>query len=913
MTGTKLQHYEITSQLGKGGMGEVWRARDTKLGRDVAIKTLPPEFARDSDRVVRLEREAKLLASVNHPNVAAIYGLEESSGTRFLVLELIDGETLGERLQRSALSMPESLTFAHQIAQALEAAHEKGVIHRDLKPGNIKITPEGKVKVLDFGLAKALDGPSRPGSESITHSPTLSIAATQEGIILGTAGYMSPEQARGEATDKRADIWAFGCVLFEMLTRRRTFEGRTVSDVLAGVLRADPEWSSLPHDLHPRIRLLLERCLEKEPKDRYRDIADARVDIEKALAEKPASRPVAAPAASTRQLTRWIMAVVVAALLAGVAVWYLKPAPDVPTMVNRFDYDLPEGQQFRNTGRQVLAISPDGKSFLYNTTAGVFLRSMDSFDARLIPGTEASLNGPAFSPDGEWIVYWSPSDTKLKKITVTGGTAITLCDVATSPLGISWSKDHSILYGMLEGIMRVPENGGSPELIVKTGPPDQTGEVVYGPQLLPDGKSVLFTLSTFKSGVTNWDGAQIAIQSIGANDRKVIWRGGAHALFVPTGHVLYMVGGALFAIRFDADSKTVQGSPVQLAEDIGRNAQNGQTGYYGVSDTGTLIYLRGANTNLTATRRVLGFADQKGAVTPLKVPPAPYLHPRISPDGTRLAVQTLEDNNRSAIWVYDLSETRAIQQLTQAGNNSRPIWTPDSRRLTFTSDREGPPSIYWQPADGSGVAERLTKPEEKFEHWPDSWSADGKTLSFTRYGGLGNQSVWTLSLDGREAKDFGVKESGGSAFSPDGKWLAYRQQSDTGAQIFVQPFPPTGAVYKVTQRGGSYPLWSLNQLEMFYRRPLTGNNPTASGGAADQLVRVEVSTRGIIGYTNEQSIPILGFLTFFGSRDYDVTKDGQRFLMVFPADRSQTRASARPQIDIVVNWFTELRERVQSK
>ena len=894
-------------------MGEVWRARDTKLGRDVAIKTLPQEFSKDSERLSRFEREARLLASVNHPNIAAIYGLEESAGTRFLVLELVDGETLAERLRRPTLTVQDSLTIALQISQALEAAHENGVIHRDLKPGNIKLTPDGKVKVLDFGLAKAL-APStedmRAGSGAMSNSPTMSLAATQQGVILGTAGYMSPEQARGEATDRRTDIWAFGCVLFEMLARRSTFEGRTVSDVLAGVLRAEPDWKCLPPDLHPRIKLLLERCLEKEPRDRYRDIADARVDIEKVLADPAGSLPkaVAAASAGNARSGLWVAAVVLTALVAGAAVWFLKPSPDSPPGVSRFDYDLPEGHQIRAPLREAVAVSPDGRRFAYNTNDGIYLRSMDAFDARVIPGTETGLTSLAFSPDGSWIVFWSADDNKLKKIAVSGGTAVTLCD-AVNPQGVSWSRDGTILFGQFQGIMRVSENGGVPELIIKTGSPEQTSELASSPQLLPDGKSVLFTLSTVQSGVTDWDRARIMVESLDTKERKIVWSGGTHGRYVKSGHLVYLVGNVLFAVKFDPGSLTVKGGPVPVVEGISRPTVNSMVGQYGFSDSGALIYLRGLGATVVA-RRILALVDRRGGVTPLNVPPAPYLHPRISPDGSRVAVQTLDESNRSAIWVYDLSGNRAIQQLTQAGNNSRPIWTPDGKRLTFMSDRDGTRSIYWQPADGSGAAERLTKAEEKIEHWPDSWSADGKTLSFTRFGGLGNQSVWTLQVDPKsEGKDLGSKESGGSAFSPDGKWIAYRQLEGV-AQIFVQPFPTTGAVYKVTQRGGSYPIWSHDQSEMFYRRPLTGNNPTAESAAADQLVSVQISTRGIVGYSNEQTIPIQGFLMFFGSRDYDITKDGKNFLMVFPADRAQSRAPARPQIDIVLNWFEELKQRV---
>ncbi len=440
--GTQLGTYEILSPLGKGGMGEVWRARDQKLGREVAIKTLPEEFAQDEERLARFEREAKLLASLNHPNIAAIYGLEEHEGTRFLVLELVEGDTLAERLKRGAIPVEESLKLALQIAQALEAAHEKGVIHRDLKPANIKVTPDGKIKVLDFGLAKAFMG---DGSDAnLSHSPTLSMQATQQGVILGTAAYMSPEQARGQEVDRRADVWAFGVVLFEMFAGRGTFDGGTVSDVLAGVLAKEPQWNTLPLNLHPRVRLLLERCLEKESKDRYGDISDARVDIQKVLADPEGV--IVQPVAEVGQAVPasklpWVVATLGLVVVASVAVWYLKPAE--PRPISRFSHVLPEGQRFTNVGRPLVAVSPDGSHIVYVANSQLYLRSMDELEAHPIPGTDEIPTNPFFSPDGQWIGYWSQTDAQLKKIAISGGAAIPLADIV-NPFGASWGTDDTI-------------------------------------------------------------------------------------------------------------------------------------------------------------------------------------------------------------------------------------------------------------------------------------------------------------------------------------------------------------------------------------------------------------------------------------------------------------------------------------
>jgi eukaryotic-like serine/threonine-protein kinase len=455
LAGKHYGTYHILSLLGAGGIGEVYRGHDSKLGRDVAIKTLPKEFARDPDRVARFQREAKLLASLNHPNIAAIYGLEESGGTQFLVLELVEGETLADQLKRGPIPVEESLKLAMQIVEALEAAHEKGVIHRDLKPANIKVTPDGKVKVLDFGLAKAFAG--EQAEVNLSNSPTLSNAATQQGVILGTAAYMSPEQARGKSVDKRADIWAFGCVLFEMLTGCVAFQGEDVSEILASVIKADVNLDRLPANIHPRVREALSRCLQRDLNRRYQDIRDARYEIEQALADPGGVlvQPVTTvePRKKLRTLLPWIAAtLVLTTIIAGVAVWRLNPSE--PRQVIRSEYSLPEGQQFNDIARGLLAVSPDGRQFVYVTAEGLYLRSLDEFNAKLIVGTGTSPSNPFFSPDGKWVGYFSAADSKLKKIAITGGAPVTLCDVSGFSGG-SWGTDNRIVYTVYsKGICR---------------------------------------------------------------------------------------------------------------------------------------------------------------------------------------------------------------------------------------------------------------------------------------------------------------------------------------------------------------------------------------------------------------------------------------------------------------------------
>ncbi|NLT68946.1 MAG: serine/threonine-protein kinase, partial [Acidobacteria bacterium] len=513
--GQSLSHYSITGKIGKGGMGEVYRAKDQKLGRDVAIKVLPEEFAKDADRVARFQREAKLLASLNHPNIAAIHGLEESAETQFLVMELIEGDTLAEQIKRGPIPFEESLKLALQIAEALEAAHEKGVIHRDLKPANIKVTPEGKVKVLDFGLAKAfaLDREE----VNLSNSPTLSEAATQQGVILGTAAYMSPEQSRGKPVDKRTDIWAFGCVLFEMLAGRVAFQGEDVSEILASVIKGDLQLDLLPEDLHPRVREAITRCLQKDVRRRYSSITDARYEIEQALADP--GDVFAAPVAAlenrsrTRSALKWIAAVVAVGLLVAAVVWKLR-APE-PRRVTRFEYSLPEGQQFNinsveNFGH-TLAVSPDGSQIVYSTSKGLFLRSEEELEAKIIQGTESNPQSPFFSPDGKWVGYWSQEENKLKKIMITGGAAVALCDV-TWVFGAIWYPDNTIVFSdVRKGIMRVSANGGAPETLIMAG--------TISPQILPGGKSVIFT------DISALPALQIMVQPLPSGERKALGAG----------------------------------------------------------------------------------------------------------------------------------------------------------------------------------------------------------------------------------------------------------------------------------------------------------------------------------------------------------------------------------------------------
>jgi serine/threonine protein kinase len=893
MIGKTLGHYQIINQLGKGGMGEVFQAKDQKLGRDVAIKVLPDEFARDADRVARFQREAKVLASLNHPNIAAIHGLEESDGTKFLVLELVEGETLAEQLKRGAIPVEESLKIALQIAEALEAAHEKGIIHRDLKPSNIKVTPDGKVKVLDFGLAKAYAGEQE--ELNLSNSPTLSSAATQQGVILGTAAYMSPEQARGKAVDKRADIWAFGCVLFEMLTGRAAFSGRDVTDILAAVIRSEPEWGGLPAKLHWRLREVLERCLKKDAKDRYHDISDVRVDIQRVLTDPGGVfvQPVTAvePRTKLRTILPWIAAAIaLGAVIAGVAVWNLKQAPPVePRRIIRLDHNLPEDQQFNfsQVPGHTLAVSPDGSQFVYSTSKGLYLRSVDELNASPIAGTGENPQSPFFSPDSQWIGYWSSADRKLKKIAIRGGAPVTLCDV-TWVFGAIWYTDNTIVYSdVTKGIMRVSANGGTPETLIK-GP-------AVAPQLLPDGKSLIFT-DVSRSPY------RIVAQSLKSGERKELFAGAA-AYYLPTGHLVYGLqnNSNLFAVPFNRATLEVKGGPVPIVE--------GVTGsMYAFSNSGTLVYLPG--TALAApSGNSLVWVDRDGKEEPLGATPNQYIFPKISPDGTRVALTISGDN--ADIWIWDLARKTMTRLTFDKSAENQPIWTPDGKQILFWSGREGKyGGIYRKSADGTGEEEKLVSASDR-SLYPYCMSSDGKFL------------VMTESVDRTIKWDIGMLRMEGDhtrkpllnndeyietqpKISPDGRWMAYTSGESSRSEVYVRPFPEVNkGRWQVSTSSGNSPLWSPNGRELFY---------LSDADRSAMAVAVETGSVFSVG-TPKKLFLFSPYLAGGGTpgTPWDIHPDGKRFLMMKLPGAAPSATAVPRKINIVLNWFEELKQRVPVK
>jgi serine/threonine protein kinase/Tol biopolymer transport system component len=893
--GTQLGSYEITALLGKGGMGEVYRARDTKLKRDVAIKVLPDEFSRDADRVSRFQREAEVLASLNHSNVAAIYDLQEANGSRYLVLELVEGETLGDRIARGPIPVEEALDIAKNICEALEAAHEKGIIHRDLKPANVKITPDGKVKVLDFGLAKAMSGTTT--ATTLSNSPTL-VSGSMGGMIVGTAAYMSPEQARGREADQRSDVFAFGCVLYEMLTGRQAFQGEDVSDVLASVMKIEPDMNLLPANLSPRLRELLGRCLAKNRKDRWYAVGDLRVELETIIADplgvkfqvvrKIPPRPLwkrAIPAAA------WLL---VGAVIAGTAAWTLKPSR--PLAITRFPILLGEGQQFTNTGRNVLAISPDGTQIIYVANRTLYHRPMYELEARLIPGTgtQTAVLSPVFSPDGQSVVFWTELDRTLKKISVNGGTPITLCPVDI-PLGMSWTTDGILVAQSGKEILRVSPNAGKPEVLVST-----KSETATLPYMLPGGKAVLFTLHS-GTDPDKWDKAQIVVQTLASGERKTLIEGGSDGRYVPSGHIVYAFSGTLRAVAFDLQKLQVTSGAVPVLEGVRRGNTDGVAQYV-FSDNGSLIYVPGPATN-AFTQRDLALIDRKGSVELLKLPPGPKEAARFSPDGKRVAFGS-DDGKEAIVSIYDLAGTSAPRRLTFGGRNRFPLWSSDGQRIAFQSNREGDLGIFWQRADGTGTAERLTKPNKDTAHVPESWSPNGEGFLFNVVEGS-THSLWMFSFKDKKAAPFGSVQSSippNAVFSPDGKWVAYASDETGRREVYVQPFPSTGAKYQVLSPGAinpHHPLWSPDGRELFY---------IPTGG---QAVVVSFTAQPSVSFGKPE--PVTGMLDQGGpgtKRNTDIGPNG-RFIGVVAADEAQPAGS--PAIQVVLNWFTEVQRRVPVK
>ena len=870
--GRRIGSYQILSLVGAGGMGEVYEAHDTQLGRNVAIKVLPPEFVHDSDRLSRFQREARMLASLSHPNIATIHGLEQSDGIHYLVMELVPGKTLAERLASGALGIDEAPKIAGQIAEALEAAHAKGVIHRDLKPANVKVTPEGRVKVLDFGLAKAFAG----GSQDDSHQPTVT-NSTEAGRILGTPAYMSPEQARGKAVDKRTDIWAFGCVLYEMLTARQAFPGTTASDAIAAVLSREPDWQALPASVPTKIRDLLERCLRKDSQRRLHDIADARIEIEEAQAAPPAP---AAEVRSKRPVLLWGGVFVVAIVIAGLALWKLKPSSaTTPGVVSRVAITLPTGQLFAGfeAGLSV-ALSPDGTRLAYTARQGglqqVYLRSLSGLEAKPVTGSEGGAE-PFFSPDSQWLGFFAGG--KLKKVSVGGGEALSITD-ASDPRGGTWGSDGKIMFvgRRSDTILQVSAAGGTPQPFTKF----QGSETSHRwPEFLPGGQAVLFAAGLAGS---NWDAARVAVQLMGSGQRRDLIPRGTNPHYAASGHLIYALAGTVMAVPFDRQRLEVKGTPVPVIENVLQLPLSGAA-QYSLSATGSMVYVPAS---VPAAQRRLVWVNRNGSEVPLAAPARAYRHPRLSPDGKKLAVAI--EGQETQVWLYDFAR-ETLTRLTLEGNtNNNPSWTPDGKRIIFDSNRAGVNGSgpYWQLADGSGGAEQLRDAPSG----AGSWSSAGRVLVIDRSDPETGRDILTLQPSGRQPLIRTPFNEGSPTFSPDGHWLAYASDASGRSEIYVQPYPGPGGRLQISTGGGSEPVWSRNGRELFYR-------------SGDKTMAVDIDARS--GFSAGKPKALFQGLyqpTPVVEPNYDVTPDG-RFLMIKPGGEDQ----APTQVNVVLNWFEELK------
>ena len=891
LVGKRLGSYQIISLVGAGGMGEVYRARDTRLDRTVAIKVLPERLAERTDLRERFEREARTIASLNHPNICTLYDVGREGGTDYLVMEYVEGETLAERLKKGPLPVEQVLRYAIEIADALDKAHRKGITHRDLKPGNIMLTKSG-AKLLDFGLAK-LSQEAKP-EIPLSELPTAKDAITAQGAILGTLQYMAPEQLEGKEVDARTDIFAFGVVVYEMATAKKAFEGKSQASLIAKILETEPPpISSLQPMAPPTLDRVVKRCLSKDPDDRWQTARDLEVELKWITEREPQIGAPAVTQTGIRRLGRreaLVSAGVLLslALIAALVTWILKPAAVSPRPVSRFTITLPPGQQFQVPDNgPVVALSPDGTQVAYSAQQGgtqqLYLRAMDSLEARPIPGTQVPTGSladadPFFSPDGQWLGFFARG--KLMKVSVNGGAAIALCDTIGLPEGASWGSQGTIVFGGgAEPLLQVSESGGTPHPITHL----EKGEIGHSwPEFLPDGKTLLFVAD---STGNNSSGAQIVAQMVGTGERRALVQG-TYPRYSASGHVIYMQGGTLMAAPFDPQQVKITGPAVPTVEGVLQSIRGGEA-QYSVSSTGSLAYVPG---NGQTAQLKLVWVSRKGEEQLLAAPAHAYANPRLSPDGRRVAVGILEQDRQ--VWLYDLARDTLTRLTFQGNNNVTPFWTPDGKRIVYISNKDGPRNLYWQLADGSGGLERLTTSERV--DIPSSWSPDGRLLAFSEVAAPQGYDIWVLRLSDRKPQPFLQTQFNEAAaqFSPDGNWVAYASDESGRNEIYVQPYPGPGGKWQISTDGGREPLWNRNGRELFYRN---GN----------KMMSVEIATKPSFSLGTPKVLFEWRYESLPGisTPNYDVSPDGQRFLMLKAA---QQDVSAR-EIDVVLNWFEELK------
>ena len=886
--GTHLGPYEILSAIGAGGMGEVYRARDSKLGRDVAIKVLPEAFARDPERMARFQREARVLASLDHPNIASIYGVEDSGGTRALVMQLVEGPTLADRIKAGPIPIDEALPIAKQICDALEYAHERGIIHRDLKPANVKVTNDDAVKVLDFGLAKALEneGPSL----DISTSPTVSRLATMQGVLLGTAAYMSPEQAKGKTVDRRADIWACGCVLYEMLTSKMAFHGEAVTDTLAAVIRAEPDWSALPGGTPIRVRVLLQRCLQKDPKQRLRDIGDARISLDEVLSGAPEAL-AGVPQISMppwRRALPWAVTAISVAVAALFSVAYFVRAPKTaPTTVSEISPPLGVRVLGATAGGPP-ALSPDGQRLAFSAIGDdgrqlLWVRPLNGATAQPLTGTDGAER-PFWSPDSRTLGYFA--NGKLNRIDASGGPPMTLCDAAIG-LGGSWGPDGTILFtpNISEPISRVPAFGGTPQPVAK--PYESLRQPINAwPQFLPDGRHFLF----FLPGLLVVDQGTIYAASVEGSEPRLILRNLSDAIYAPPGYLLFVRDGTLMAQRFDANKLQLASDAVPVAEHVGvyRSAVRG---LFTVSDNGILVYQK---ENAPGGNIELLWFDRNGKRIGKTGSPDNYATISVSPDGSKLATAVI-GTVAGTIWIHDVARDVKTRLTFGSFPSGQPSWSPDGKFVGFFSrSSSGVAHLYEQAANGTGSTTPLVV-DDAAESYP-SWSSDGRYLIFERVAmqPKARQEIWALPLFG-DRKDFPVLQGQFDVFwhalSPDGHWLAYTSDETGRPEVYVVPFLHGSGKWLVSTNGGRQPRWRRNGEELFY---LSLDDKLMAAQIVETGSSLTISRVQPLFAVNSPDNP--GWL-------YDVSPDGKKFVVV-----SQGPQQATAPLTLVTNWPSLLKK-----
>jgi len=910
LIGKKLNHYEITAEIGRGGMGEVYRARDTKLGREVALKLLPPDFAKDRERLQRFDREARLLASLSHRNVATIHGFEQDGEHRFLVLELVEGDDLGQRLAKGRIPTREALAIARQIAEGMEAAHASGIIHRDLKPANIKQAPDSAVKILDFGLARGDD--ADVSAEDIANSPTITGMPTQDGTLLGTAPYMSPEQLKGKPVDARTDIWAFGCVLYEMLTGTSPFVAQTQPEIMARILEHEPDWDKLPGDLPPFVGRLLRRCLAKDPHQRLHSAADIRIVMEEAVEAGP--EPTAPAAVSKKGGMLRTIVVAVAFGLAGAAfgLW-LRQGPAVPESGGetvRLMIPAPEESAVvplpENSS---VAISPDGRSVVYvaSTSEGgrasvdgeysntqLFLRSINGFETTPIEGTVGG-SAPFFSPDGKWIGFYHSNSSTLNKVARSGGVRSRICFVPQRSLrNAHWAEDGNIYFSDTIGLAIVSGDGGDSRKLAR--PRGESREKTYRfPRLLPGSRTLLFMLGT--ADILSYDEGDIALFDLDTEEIRVLARGGMDPRYVPTGHIVFGRSGKMFALPFDVDRLEAKGGPFEVLDGVVTSEGYGSM-QATFSGNGTLVYVAGGPEQFATGLAIL---HRDGRVLNIDQPAKPYGNLRLSPDAERIIVSVLGAN--ASLWSYD-QQRGTMTRVVSGWDNYAPVWGPLGDQIAFGSNREGGIGFIMVAAtDGSGAPSSLFTGVGNL--YPTSWSPDGRHVLIVSSSQSSGMDLWTLGLDGTTTPVINTpaREARGR-FSPSGDHIAYTSDETGRLEVYVQMYPVTGRKWKLSTDGGDLPVWSREGEQVYY-----WNGP--------KLMSVAVSLED--GFTPSRAREVLE--APIQVHDYDVYPGGERFVILGRSAAGERGGSfiARhgamgrlfpaqsPDLHVVLNWFEELK------